>query len=169
MSEKSEDNSREQHYQQLDKQQRQLTRHYVLFPFIILLLLMVVILATMLSLRTPIQVAIVSDFLLTLFVLCPLVICLFPLVVLMLFLIGLMNRLHSGTKSPLRRIEQWTYKMEKRVESWTGLADSQVLNWAVRFAPIQSILTIFDQPKSQDKEGGTPDGTTEAGNDATRS
>lgn len=151
--------SREQHYQQLDKQQRKLTRRYVILPFFLLILILIGIIGVMVSLRTPTQVAIVSDFLLTLFVLCPLVICLFPIVMLMFLLIVLVNGLHKGTKSPLRRIEQWTYTMEKRLESWAHLADSQVLKWAVRLAPIHNFLSIFDEPLSDNHEGGKADAT----------
>ena len=148
----SQQESREQHYQQLDKLQRQKTRRSVFLPFFLLILLMFVFVGIMLSLRTPAQVAIVSDFLFTLFILCPLIICMFPVVMLMFLLVALMNRLHIGAKSPLRRLEQWTYAAEKRVEGWASMVDSRVLNWAVRFAPVRRILTIFDAP-SPDKQG----------------
>jgi len=163
MSQQSEtqEPSRQDHYQQLDKYQRRQTRRYVLFPFLLLIVVLILIVVIMMSLRTPTQVAVVSDFLVTLFVLCPLVICLFPLVMLMFFLIALMSKLHSGTKSPLRRIESWTHKAEQRVEKWTQLADNRILNWAVRLAPIHKILTIFDEPTPPSQEGGQPDGTTE--------
>jgi membrane protein implicated in regulation of membrane protease activity len=148
--------TREQHYQHLEKVQRQQTRRYILLPFGFLLLILVVIVGIVFSLRTPTQVAIVSDFLLTVFVLCPLVICMFPFAVLMLMLVALMNRLHDGTKSPLRRVEQWTYKVEKQMEGWVSIVDSRVLNWAVKFAPFRRILTIFDAPSSynSNQDGG---------------
>lgn len=80
----------------------------------------------------------------------------FPLVVLMFVLVALMNRLHVGAKSPLRRLEQWTYTAEKKIESWVSVVDSRVLDWAVRFAPMRRILTIFDTPSSEEQdEGGT--------------
>lgn len=108
----------------------------------------------MLSLRTPTQVAVVADFMWMIFILCPLVICTLPLVLLMFVLVGLMNRLHIGAKSPLRRLEQWTYTMEKKVENWATVIDSRVLNWAVKFAPLRRILTIFDTPSSEEQSEG---------------
>lgn len=161
MSEQSQSQteSRVQYYEQLDKVQGQRIRRYIWLPFILLLLIMVLIIGILISMRTPTQVALVSDFMLTLFVLCPLVICLFPIVLLMGILIVMMNRLYHGTKSPLRRLEQWTHKMEKRVDTWTSMADSRVLNWAVRFAPIHHILSIFDEPSPNKEDEGDPNVT----------
>lgn len=152
--------SREQHYQQLDKLQRRQTRRYVFFPFFVLILLVLVIVGIMFSLRTPAQVTIVGDTMWMIFVLCPLVICTFPIVVLMYILVVLMNRLHRGTKSPLRKLEAWTYTMEKQVERWLDVVDNRVLDWAVRFAPIRRILTIFDTPSSQGQDGDKTDEST---------
>ena len=156
----SQTESRQQHYQQLDKTQRQQTRRYIILPFFLVILIFGALVGLILSLRTPTQVAVVSDMLLTLFVLCPLVICMFPIAVIMLVLIALMNRLHDGTRSPLRRLEQWTYTMEQQVEGWARIVDSRVINYAVKFAPIRRILTIFDTPSSSQSnqdEGETND------------
>ena len=144
----SQTESRQQHYQQLEKIQRRQTRRYIILPFILLFLIFIVIIGGIFALPTSSQVAVISDMLFTFFVLCPLVICMFPLTVIMLVLIALMNRLHDGTKSPLRRLEQWTYTMEQRVESLARIVDSRVINYAVKFAPIRRILTIFDTPSS---------------------
>jgi len=161
----SQTDNRQQHYQQLEKTQRQQTRRYIILPFFGVLLIFIVIAGLVFSLRTPTQVAVISDMLFTLFVLCPLVICMFPVVVIMLVLIALMNRLHDGTKSPLRRLEQWTFKMEQQVEGWARIVDSRVINYAVKFAPIRRILTIFDTPSSnqgkQDEGENNDDSRTE--------
>ena len=146
--------SREQHYQQLDAIQRRQTRRNIILPFLVLLAILAIIIGVVVSLRTPKQVAVLSDLMLTLFVLCPLVICMFPIVVLMLLLVAMMSRLHTKTKSPLRRLEQWTYTMEKKIESWASVIDGRVLNWAVRFAPIRRILTIFDEPSNESRDEG---------------
>jgi ABC-type transport system involved in multi-copper enzyme maturation permease subunit len=165
MSQQSQNESRQQHHQQLEKIQRQQTRRYIFLPFIILLLIFVAIIAVIVSLRTPTQVAVVSDMLFTIFILCPLVICMFPVAIIMFVLIALMNRLHDGTKSPLRRLEQWTYTMEQRVDGWARIVDSRVIHYAVKFAPIRRILTIFDTPSSshgnQDEGENNDSSTTE--------
>lgn len=154
------DQSREKHYQQLDRLERRQNRRTVFFPFLLLLLLVFIIIGILLSLQTPTQVAVVSDFFVTLFVLCPLIICMFIPVVLIFALMGLVNKLHSKSKSPLRRLEQWTYNIENRVEDWAGMVDSRVLDWAVRFAPIRRILTVFDAPSSESQDEGETNDTT---------
>ena len=150
--------ARQQHYQQLEKTQLKQTRRYIILPFVVLILIFVVLIGVIVSLRTPTQVAVVSDMLFTAFILLPMVICMFPIVVIMFVLIALMNRLHSGTISPLRRLEQWTYTMEQRVEGLARIVDSRVINYAVKFAPIRRILTIFDTPSSS--HGNQDEGET---------
>lgn len=126
----------------------------VLLPFLIALAIAVVIIGTALSLRSPVQVSVLSDSMLTVLVLCPLVICMFPLVILSFVSVRLLNRLHPRSRSPLRRLEAWTALVEQNVDERLGNVDERVVNWAVRFAPIRQILTTFDPPtvESSDEE-----------------
>ena len=138
-----------------DRLQRGRIRRSVFLPFGLMLLLLTVILGLAFSLRTAAQVAVVSDVMLTALALCPLVICLFPIAILMLMLIAFMGRLQGLSKSPLRRLESWTAAMERRADKWLGRIDERTLQWAVSLAPVRQLLGIFDRPlyESQD-EGG---------------
>lgn len=127
----------------------------VLLPFMFVLVIVVAIVGTILSLRSPVQVALLSDSLLTLLVLCPLVICMFPFVILSLALVALLNRWGSKSRSPLRRLEAWTAMMEQNIEGWLANVDEHVLNWAVRLAPLREVLTTFDPPAVESNEEGS--------------
>lgn len=155
MSQQSESNdvSRRQHGRQLDRLQRSRAWRSVFLPFSLMLTLLIVMIGISLSLRTAAQVAVLSDSMLTLLVLCPMVICMFPLVILMLMLVTLAGRLQRISKSPLRRLESWTAGMENHVDRWLGRIDERTLQWAVNFAPFRRILGMFDAPsyKSQDE------------------
>ncbi len=126
----------------------------VLLPFMLVLVIVIAITGTILSLRSPVQVAVLSDSMLTLLVLCPLVVCMFPFVILSLVLVAMLNRWHPKTRSPLRRLEAWTAMMEQNVESWLENVDERVLNWAVRLAPLRELLTAFDPPAVEPSEEG---------------
>jgi flagellar basal body-associated protein FliL len=154
--------SNAQKYEQNDRAYRKQVRRYVTLPIVLLLLIMLATVVVMLLLQTRAQVAVVSDFLLTVFVLVPSIICLFPVVLLMFWLVDKVNSLHTGTKPPLRRIEQWTADLQDRVDSWARLADSRVLRWAVQFAPIRHVLTMFDDPELYNQEEERSDATTKS-------
>ncbi len=118
----------------------------ILLPILLLLVMLAAAIGAVLALRSPAQVALLSDSMLTALVLCPLVVCLFPLVIGGLVLVSLMNRWRPKSRSPLRRLEAWTAVMEQNVEGWLGNVDARVLNWAVRVAPFRELLTAFDPP-----------------------
>lgn len=126
----------------------------VRLPFMIVAALLAAVIGMALSLRSPAQVALLSDSMLTLLVLCPLVICMFPLVILSLALVALLNRWQPRSRSPLRRLEAWTAMMERNIEAWLGGVDGRVLKWAVRLAPLRELLKTFDPPvdESSDEE-----------------
>ena len=128
----------------LDRSNRKRFRRVALLPFGLVLGIGCAYLGVVLSLRSPIQVALVSDTLLTLLVLCPAVVCLFPLVILSIALVALMNRWQRATVSPLRRLEAWTAALEGNADRWLGRVDERILEAAVAFAPIRQLLRTFD-------------------------
>ena len=127
----------------------------VLLPFMLVMIIVIVIVGTILSLRSPVQVAVLADSMLTVLVLLPLALCMFPLVILSLVLVALLNRWRPKSRSPLRRLEAWTAMMEQNVERWLEDVDERVLNWAVRLAPLRELLTTFDRPAVESSEEGS--------------
>ena len=77
----------------------------VRLPFLVVLAVVAAIIGMALSLRSPVQVALLSDSMLTALALVPLSICLFPLVILSLGLVALLSRWQPKSRSPLRRLE----------------------------------------------------------------
>ena len=158
MNQQSEPNdvSRRQHERQLDRLQRNRARRSVFLPFALMLMLLAAIVGAALSLRTAAQVAVLSDAMFTLLVLCPMVICMFPLVILMLTLAIVAGRLQRISKSPLRRLESWTAALENHADKWLGRIDERALQWAVNFAPFRRVLGMFDAPPYQNQDEGEP-------------
>ena len=100
------------------------------------------------------QVAVLSDSALTLLLLCPAALCLFPLTIGAIVLVSLMQRWQRGTLSPLRRLETWAASLERNADKWLGHIDERVLNWAVAFAPIRQLLVTFDTLTDEAPEEG---------------
>ena len=137
----------ERDYRELERVQRRHIWLSVVLPFALALVIFVAFIGIALSLRSPAQLAIMSDSLLTLLVLCPLVVLMFPVMILSIALVALMGRWQGKSRSPLRRMEAWTAMMEENVEGWLGQIDEKVLNWAVRLAPVRELLSVFDPPE----------------------
>ncbi len=141
-------------YSRMERAQRRRIWLSVVLPFSLALGIVAMFIGIALSLRRPAQVSILSDALLTLLVLCPMVALMFAAVILSVALVALMSRWTGRGRSPLRRLEAWTSRAEGRVDGWLGQIDGQVLNWAVRLAPIQQMLGLFDARENVVAEEG---------------
>jgi lysylphosphatidylglycerol synthetase-like protein (DUF2156 family) len=85
-------------------------------------------------------VSLVADWLVTVILLCPLVICTFPLTVGLLALVFQMNRLHARAAQPLRRAETWSRSAADRTAQITEMINQRALN-----------IGVFDRPTTEDK------------------
>ena len=139
---------REGQYRELERAQRRGLRLSVLLPFAFVLAVAVAFVGIALSLKSPMQLAILSDSMLTVLVLCPLVIIMFPLTLLSFALVALASRWWSKSRSPLRRLEAWTAHLEGNVDTWLGQVDERVLDWTVRLAPVRALLMAFEPPEA---------------------
>lgn len=153
-TDKRSEDARERRQHELQRAERRRIWLSVVLPFLLVSVVTLAIIGTVLSLRSPIQVSLMSDAMVTVLALCPLVICMFPLVILSVTLVTLLNRWHPKSRSPLRRLEGWTALMEQNVEQWLGNVDERVLKWAVRLAPFRQLLTTFDPPVADSSEEG---------------
>ncbi len=145
---------RERQYHALERAQRRRLWLSVWLPFAFVLAVAVAFVGIALSLRSPAQLAILSNALLSVLLLCPLVIILFPLTILSFGLVALASRWRGKSRSPLRRLEAWTAAVERNAEGWLGQIDERVLNWAVRLAPVRELLMAFEAPETNTSEEG---------------
>ncbi|MCY4021592.1 MAG: hypothetical protein OXG39_19490 [Chloroflexi bacterium] len=134
---------------ELDRLRRRRCRKSVILPFGFVLLLVLAYIGIAVALPAPTQVAVLSNAALSLLVLCPAALCLFPLVLATIVFVVLMHRWQSGTVSPLRRLERWAAALESNADRWLGRIDQRILNWAVAFAPVRQLLKSFDTLSEQ--------------------
>ena len=145
---------RDRQYRELERVQRRRLWLSVLLPFAFVLAVAVAFVGIALSLKSPAQLAVLSNSMLTVLLLCPLVIIMFPLTILSFGLVALASRWWSKSRSPLRRLEAWTARMEGNVEAWLGQVDERILNWAVRLAPVREMLMAFEAPEEKSPDEG---------------
>ena len=145
---------RQDQYREMERVQRRSLWLSVFLPFAIVLAVAVAFVGIALSLKSPAQVAVMSNSLLTVLLLCPLAIVMFPLTILSIALVALAGRWWNRSRSPLRRLEAWTAVMEENVGAWLGQVDERILNWAVRLAPVRELLMAFEAPEAESPEEG---------------
>ncbi|MCY4464232.1 MAG: hypothetical protein OXE46_01705 [Chloroflexi bacterium] len=143
--------SQRQH-QESERLQRSRLWLSVRAPFLFVLFMMLAGLAAVLFLPAPEQVALVTDAMLILLVLCPSALLVFALLICASALVLQMRRWGGRARSPLRRLEALTASAHQRVDGWLCGVDGHVLDWALRFAPVRSLLTMFDAPQKSEDE-----------------
>ncbi len=122
-----------------------LTMIWPLLGAVVLFLLGIII---VLVLPRRLQVSLISDWLLTVLVLCPMVICMFPLVIGIIALIAGMNQLHQTTAKPLRRLSALSQTMADRTVQTTTVINEKTVDASSRFAFLERLLSVFDEPSS---------------------
>ncbi len=136
---------------------RRETRRQIWLPFVLGVLLVALAFLIVAIPSDPIwrvRAQAIGDFLYTLLCTIPILLCLFPLYLLIMLGIYGMNRLHNSTERPLRRIENLVEGLANRIESGAAAVNKQTVNWSTRIAPLLKLFTTFDpaQDESENKE-----------------
>lgn len=136
---------------------RRETRRQIWLPFALGILLVLVAFLVVGIPADPIwrvRAQAVSDFLYTLLCTIPILLCLFPLYLVIMLAIYGMNRLHNSTERPLRRVENMVEGLAKRIESGASIVNKQTVNLSTRIAPLLKLFSTFDpaQDESENKE-----------------
>jgi hypothetical protein len=129
------------------REHRRQTRLGIYLPFaggIALLILLIVIAAN----QGGARIGVIGDFMLTLFILCPLAVCMLPIYLLIVLMVVGMNRAHRKTARALTRVEDLTVKLRDRTYSVTDRAARTSINLNSRFAFIERLST-FGSPKTK--------------------
>lgn len=127
---------------------RRETRRQIMWPFWFFVLFLTGIFAIVFIWILPYrpQVALVSDAMTTILILCPTLICLFPLYIVMVAAVYGMYKVYSSSKSPLRRVEYLSETLLDKTAELTGQVNQKTIDLKTRFPFIQRILSTFDAP-----------------------
>lgn len=98
----------------------------------------------------------IGDFLYSTLCLFPVVMCLFPLYVLVLFGIYGMNALQRGTETPLRKLELKANAAADWVEAYSNRVREKTVSYSEKITPVMEMIDVFDaakpKPTGEDKQ-----------------
>jgi len=131
---------------------RSAVRREILLPFaggLVLITLLVVIAAV--AGKTPTSG--VANTLLTVLILLPMALCLFPVyVVLVVAMVG-MNRAYDLIAKPVRQLQDLSLKLRDRTYSLADRAARTSINLNARFALLDKLVfSVFDRPASNEED-----------------
>src|SRR5688572_22658800 len=109
-----------------------------------LILLAILIVSVLLPQR--IQVQMVSDLLSTLFILCPMAVCILPIYVLMVALIFSMNKIHGVTSKPLQWLEKQSERMVEETVKVADVVAKKSIGLSTKMAYFERWLGFFNRP-----------------------
>lgn len=114
-------------------------------------LLIFIALVIALVLQRRAQVQIIADVLTIVMLLCPMIICLFPLYLLMVLLAAATGRAHDSTIPYLEKLQNLTRSMAERVRSLMSAITKQVINLNTKIEPFLDSLSIFEKRNPEGK------------------
>jgi len=94
----------------------------------------------------------ISDFLVSLLILCPLIVCLFPVYLLVVVLAWWANRLHQGAQPPLERLQNSLDQAGAQLQQAAHTLSAKTIDWSARLAPLLSLLSVFNRPHRTPKD-----------------
>jgi hypothetical protein len=128
--------SAEEHLERSRKHHRHDVQRHIVLPLIGGGAMIALLMAFVIVLPRAIQVSLVADFTLLLFVLCPLALCTLPFSIGLMVLAVMSGRLHRHAGKPLRRAEAFSVMAANRVSTWADRAARLSIAFHVRLTPV---------------------------------
>jgi hypothetical protein len=126
---------------------RRETRLQIILPFVGALLIVIGLTALPVLINDPqyrLRVSFVGDLLLTLFVLCPAVVCMAALYFLVVLGIFGMSVVHRMAGTPLERLEQISARFGAGLDSVSKRVSDGAISLGSSLAPLYRLLSVFD-------------------------
>jgi hypothetical protein len=143
----------EQRVAETEKTLRREQRLSIWLPFGIgaALLLVVVVIAA----AAP-NLSVTSNFVMTILLLCPAVVCLLPVYFMLVLAVFGLNSLYNGAAKPLRSLERLTAQIASRTTTLSDKLARQSINLNARVAPLTTRLEhAFDERKDDHEQSVT--------------
>ncbi|MDX2160795.1 MAG: hypothetical protein SF162_05670 [bacterium] len=134
---------------------RAAARRAIWLPFGLGLLAILLLSLATLTFPDVRQIDLVANFLLV-FVLCPAILCLFPVYLLFVLAVYGMGRLNQGVSKPLMRVERLTASADERVTGISARLAKASITFNARLAYIdRAVFSIFDErPENRETTHG---------------
>lgn len=138
--------------QSYDREHRRETLLYLIVPLMVAVVTVLAAVVVVLLLQRQMQVSIIADWMLTVFVLCPAVVCGFVMCVLLITMVVLMNRAQEAILRPVRWADEKSQNVAARADQVADTIRQKIISFASNFAFLDRILSIFDEPTDEEEK-----------------
>lgn len=124
------------------------TRMHIILPFLGAVLAVLFLTALPVLINDPqyrLRVSFVGDLLMTLFVLCPAVLCMMVVYFVVVLSIFGMTVLHRMAGTPLERLEQISARFATGLDGVSQRVNNIAISWSASLASVYRVLSIFDR------------------------
>lgn len=146
----------QQQIQSAKNHHRRDTLLWIVLPMAALVLLIVAAVAVAIWVPRDLegaQLRIISDLMLMVIILCPMLLCLLPLAILMVVSVFGLNRVHDMLVQPLRKVSGYSLTAADRTSSITDRINRQTINTSARLGFIYRFLGTFEDPTDKEEDG----------------
>lgn len=128
------------------RENRRETLLYFIVPLIVTVLIVLLGIIAVLLLPRQLQVSVVADWMVTIMVFCPALLCTTVVCIGLIIAIVLMTRAHRLAAKPLQKVNELAETVSERTAQAADSVNTATVNAASRFAFLDSLLNIFDLP-----------------------
>ena len=128
------------------RQHRRETFLYLIVPLFVTVFIVLLGIAIVLLLQRQLQVSLLADWMLTIMVFCPALICTTVICIGLFIVIVLMSRANRAAVRPLQKVNELTQSVADRTTKAAESVNNATVNAASRFAFLDSLLNIFELP-----------------------
>ena len=137
------------------RQHKRVTRRQIVFPVIFVGIVLAIIVFMLVVPFSPTQfddtenqISIVSNIMISLLVLCPMVLCLLLIFTIMILMTLAVHSTHRATAKRMRQLQVITRTTADKTAEMADQAGEQSIRVATKFAFFNPIFNIFDRPSS---------------------
>lgn len=141
--------------QEAKRLHRRDSRWRITLPLVLAFLLVFMLFALVALPAEPVwrlRASAISDFLVSILIFCPLILCLFPVYLLVVALAWWATRLHQGAQHPLERLQTRLDQAGAQLQQAAESLSHKTIDWSAKLAPLLNLLSIFDQPNHVSQE-----------------
>jgi hypothetical protein len=128
---------------------RRETRRLIILPMLGLVVLMAAAVGGVALFPRGLQVQLVADWLLIVFMLCPAVLCVLPVTVGLWAAVAAMNRAHGAAARPLRKLGAHSQTMNTTAAQVADQVNGRVINWSARLGFIYKLMAYLESSAEQ--------------------
>lgn len=133
------------------RQHRRETFVYMIVPLMVTVFIVLLGIVIVLLLQRQLQVSLLADWMMTVMMFCPAMICTTVLSIGLFAAIALMSRANQAVLKPLEKLNELTQSAADRATQATESINQVTIKAASRFAYFDRLLNIFDLPP-EDKD-----------------